>query len=160
MPRIFIAFVCAFSLIATAAIAKEFSSVEEQMSSREFKEAGLEKLTPQELAALNAWIRTNQPASGSSVAYDRHSDDLKRIGFDDSDARDDISSNIIGEFKGFGGGTILKLENGQNWQVTDGELRGIKTMTNPKVTIRPGLLGGWRLQVDGYNAVAKVRRIE
>ncbi|MGH8106492.1 MAG: hypothetical protein ACREO1_09050 [Arenimonas sp.] len=159
MPRIFIAFVCAFSLIATTAIAKEFSSIEEQMSSREFKASGLEKLSPEELAALNAWIRTHQPTSGS-VAYDRHADDLKRIGFDDSDAREEITSNIIGVFKGFGSGTILRLENGQNWQVSDGELRGIKAMTNPKVTIRPGLIGGWRLQVEGYNAVAKVRRIE
>jgi len=159
MPRIFIAFVCAFSLLATSAIAKEFSSVEEQMSSREFKAAGLEKLSPEELAALNAWIRTNQP-TGSSGVYDRAADDRKRIGFDDSDARDDISSNIIGDFTGFGGGTIIKLENGQVWQVTDGELRGIKTLSNPKVSIRPGLIGGWRLQVEGYNAVAKVKRLQ
>lgn len=159
MPRIFIAFVCAFSLIATSAIAKEFSSVEEQMSSREFKAAGLEKLSPEELAALNAWIRTNQPTAAAG-SYDRAADDRKRIGFDDSAARDDISSNIIGDFKGFGGGTVLKLENGQVWQVVGGELAGIKAMSNPKVSIRPGLMGGWRLQVEGYNAVAKVKRIQ
>lgn len=159
MPRIFIAFVCAFSLIATSAIAKEFSSVEEQMSSREFKSAGLEKLSPEELAALNAWIRTNQPTA-STGSYDRAADDRKRIGFDDSEARDDITSNIIGDFKGFGGGTILKLENGQIWQVTGGELAGIKVMSNPKVTIRPGLMSGWRLQVEGYNSIAKVKRIQ
>jgi len=160
MPRIFIAFVCAFSLIATAAIAKEFSSVEEQMSSRDFKAAGLEKLSPEELSALNAWIRNNPSTSGAGVVYNRAADDRVRIGFDDSDVRDVITSNIIGEFKGFGGGTILKLENGQTWQVTGGELGGIKAMTNPKVTIRPGLIGGWRLQVDGYNSVAKVNRIK
>ncbi len=160
MPRIFIAFVCAFSLIATAAIAKEFSSVEEQMSSREFKAAGLDKLSPEELAALNAWIRSNQPTMGSGVPYNRAQDDLVRIGFDDSDARDLITSNIIGEFKGFGAGTRLKLENGQVWRVESGELDGIKAMTNPKVTIRPGLIGGWRLQVEGYNSVAKVKRVQ
>ena len=33
-------------------------------------------------------------------------------------------------------------------------------MTNPKVSIRPGLIGGWRLQVDGYNSVAKVKRVQ
>lgn len=159
MPRIFIAFVCAFSLFATSAIAKEFSSVEEQMSSREFKAAGLDKLTPEELAALNNWIRTNQPAA-QYVVYDRAADDRKNIGFLSSDAREVISSNIVGEFKGFGGGTILKLENGQVWQVTGGQLEGIKALTNPRVTIRPGLIGGWNLQVEGYNSVAKVKRIE
>jgi hypothetical protein len=159
MPRIFIAFVCAFSLIATAAIAKEFSSVEEQMSSREFKSAGLDKLSPEELAALNAWIRANQPTGGSGVPYNRAQDDLVRIGFDDSEAREIITSNVIGEFKGFGRGTRIKLENGQIWQVESGELDGISAMTNPKVTIRPGLIGGWRLQVEGYNSVAKVKRV-
>jgi hypothetical protein len=159
MPRIFIAFVCAFSLLATAAIAKEFSSVEEQMTSRDFKAAGLDKLSPEELAALNAWIRSNQPTSGSGVAYNRTQDNLVRIGFDDSEARDLITSNVIGEFKGFSGGTVLKLENGQTWRVESGELSGIKAMTNPKVTIRPGLIDGWRLQVEGYNSVAKVKRV-
>ncbi len=160
MPRIFIAFVCAFSLIATAAIAKEFSSVEEQMSSRDFKAAGLEKLSPEELAALNAWIRSNPSTSGAGVVYNRAADDRVRIGFDDSEAREVVTSNIIGEFKGFGGGTTLKLENGQTWQVESGDLSGIKAMSNPKVTIRPGLIGGWRLQVEGYNSVAKVKRVE
>ena len=160
MPRIFIAFVCAFSLLATAAIAKEFSSVEEQMSSRDFKAAGLEKLSPEELAALNAWIRSNPSTSGAGVVYNRAADDRVRIGFEDSGAREVVTSNIIGEFKGFGGGTTLKLENGQTWQVESGELTGIKAMSNPKVTIRPGLIGGWRLQVDGYNSVAKVKRVQ
>jgi hypothetical protein len=160
MPRIFIAFVCAFSLIATAAIAKEFSSVEEQMTSRDFKAAGLEKLSPEELAALNAWIRSNASTSGAGVVYNRAADDLVRIGFEDSSARDDVNSNILGEFTGFEVGTRLKLENGQIWQVTGGDLTGIKTMTNPKVSIRAGLIGGWRLQVEGYNSVAKVKRVK
>jgi len=161
MPRIFIAFVCAFSLLATAAIAKEFSSVEEQMSSRDFKAAGLDKLSPEELAALNAWIRTNHPNSGSGAVYDRKADDLVRIGFEDSDAREVIVSNLIGEFKGWSGGYLFKLENGQEWRMVEpSELSGIKKMMNPKVTIRPGLLGGWRLTVEGYNTFAKVERIK
>ena len=160
MPRIFIAFVCAFFLIATAAIAKEFSSVEEQMSSREFKSAGLDKLSPEELAALNAWIRTNQP-SGVSYTARPTSEDPARIGLKGSEVRELITTNVIGVVKGFSGGTIFKMENGQTWQVDSGELAGIKAMTNPKVTIRPAIIGdGWRLQIEGYNTVAKVRRVE
>jgi hypothetical protein len=158
MPRIFIAFVCAFSLITTAAIAKEFSSVEEQMSSRDFKAAGLEKLSPAELAALNSWIRSNPSTTGA--VYNRAAEDRVRVGFNDSESRDVVTSNIVGEFKGFSGGSTFKLDNGQVWQVESGELVGIKAMTNPKVTIRPGLVGGWRLQVDGYNSVAKVKRVQ
>ena len=106
---------------------------------------------------MNAWIRTNQPSGG---AYNSSQDNLVRIGFNDSDARELITSNVIGEFKGFNSGTIIKLENGQTWRVESGELEGIKAMSNPKVTIRPGMIGGWRLQVEGYNSVAKVKRVE
>jgi hypothetical protein len=45
-------------MIAAAGAAQQpFSTVEEQMTGKEFNAAGLEKLTPDELSALNEWIR-------------------------------------------------------------------------------------------------------
>jgi hypothetical protein len=35
-----------------------------------------------------------------------------------------------------------------------------RTMENPRVTITPGFLGSWRLQVEGYNKTIQVRRVE
>ena len=40
-----------------------FSSLEEQMTGQDFKAAGLDKLTPQELEALNGWIRRRSLAT-------------------------------------------------------------------------------------------------
>ena len=51
--------------------AEGFSSLEEQMSGKEFTATGLNKLTPEELDALNGWIRSHsvatldQPKAGS-----------------------------------------------------------------------------------------------
>jgi hypothetical protein len=160
MRRLFLTCAIAFSFTASTLMAAEFSSVEEQMSAREFKEAGLDKLSADELAALNAWLKNKQPAVGQ--VYNRAADDKVRVGFSDSGSRDTVVSNIIGEFKGWSGGTTFNLENGQVWQqVESGQLVGIKAMTNPKVTISPSLLGNsWKLQVQGYNSVVRVKRIK
>src|SRR5688572_10963425 len=40
-----------------------FSSLEERMSHADFKAAGLDKLTPEELAALNEWLRQRGEAA-------------------------------------------------------------------------------------------------
>jgi hypothetical protein len=160
MRRLFLTCVIALSFTASTLMAAEFSSVEEQMSAREFKDAGLDKLSAEELAALNAWIKNKRPAAGQ--VYDRTTDDKVRVGFNDSNNKDVVVSNIIGEFKGWGGGTTFNLENGQVWQqVEAGELAGIKAMMNPKVTISPPLLGSnWKLQVQGYNSTVRVKRIK
>jgi hypothetical protein len=159
MRRLFLTCVIALSLTATTLMAAEFSSVEEQMSAREFKDAGLDKLSAEELAALNAWIKNKRPAAGQ--VYDRVADDKVRVGFENSEARDVVATNFLGEFKGWEGDAIFKLENGQVWQQAEsGSLKGIKTMQNPKITIRPGMLGAWYLQVEGYNKSIKVKRIK
>lgn len=43
--------------------AEGFSTLEEQMSGKEFSAAGLDKLTPQELDSLNGWIRRHSLAT-------------------------------------------------------------------------------------------------
>lgn len=70
--------VLALSLHCTVHAAEGFSTLEERMSGKEFKETGLGKLTEAELSALNDWLRrhsvatlenvTARPASGTSVS--------------------------------------------------------------------------------------------
>ena len=52
------AFAIAFAIsLSVAASAAEFSSLEERMSQTQFHDAGLDKLSPQELKNLNDWLR-------------------------------------------------------------------------------------------------------
>jgi hypothetical protein len=82
-------------------------SIQELMTQQQFRVAGLQKLSPQELAALDRWltefavelIEISQtaaptPTTNSSV----------------------IESRINGEFTGWTGETIFRLQNGQIWQ--------------------------------------------
>lgn len=128
------------------------------MTAAEFKAAGLDKLTPEELAALNAFIaeevgRGNLPAATPAAEDTRGF--LRRT---DTPA-DAIVSSIAGEFRGWDGrGQRLTLENGQVWEIVDGTRLKIMTV-NPTIIIEPGSFGSWELRVDGWNTRAKVRRI-
>lgn len=135
-----------------------FSSLEERMTGKEFTEAGLDKLTPEELAALNRWIRQRSVADYryEGPAEGAESDGPVPI---DRMPNERIDSRIVGTFEGWTGDTEFVLENGMVWEQTGNDRYRMRVMENPEVTIRPGLLGGWELQVEGYNVRTKVRRI-
>lgn len=145
------------------------ANVEQQMSADEFKAAGLDKLSPQELAALNTWLQRKvgqETAKAVEVAQEVAKEEgrkevvEKNRGFFDFGSTEAIKSNIVGEFKGFADGRKYTLANGQVWEQTEAAtLAGVKK-TDPKVTIKPGVFNTWFLKIDGYNTAAKVRRIK
>ncbi len=134
-----------------------------QMTTEEFKAAGLEKLSAQELAALNAWLQGKvQQAATSAIEQAREEGRqeviVKNRGFFDFGSNEPITSTLAGEFAGFGKGRQYTLENGQVWdQTDDARVSGVRKQS-PKVKITPGLMGVWYLQVEGVNTRAKVRR--
>ncbi len=148
----------------TSAQSPALSSLEERMTSAEFREAGLEKLSPEELAALNAWLRDNIAGTTSvrSAAQVIEEHQASRVGFADYAGSGSVSSSIVGEFRGWGGpGEQITLANGQVWETVAGTsaLRGIR-VENPTVRITRGFMSRWFLKIDGYNNQATVRRIK
>jgi hypothetical protein len=143
-----------FSLAAGSAFAQQFSTLEERMTYAEFKAAGLEKLTAEELAALNSWL------AGKSRVAATPAQDTR--GFEGRASPDGaVVSSIPGTFKGWKGkGDRFTLANGQVWEVTDSGTRLSVTLENPTVTIERGMLDAWSLRVEGYNARARVKRIK
>ena len=147
-------------LVPAAALAQDFSSLEERMTYSEFKAAGLDKLTEAELAALNAWLRNRAPVTPSSQVAGQSQGD--RRGFAESPATTDaIKSRILGAFKGWEGtSSEFVLENGMVWKSSDPSARLAVNLTDPMVTLTPGFLGAWYLRVEGYNQQVRVKRIE
>ena len=67
------------------------------------------------------------------------------------DQTDQITSRILGEFKGWSGYTEFQLENGQVWkQSSEGLL--IVRINNPTVTIKKSFFGTYNLNVVGVNS--------
>lgn len=164
--------------------------VRDLMTVSQFTAAGLDKLTKQQLAALNAWLseyltglctsppaqtrtQTGAPAistTGAVVTPKGSPEQVQSPGTGSeaattfgappkqpSSTTSQIESRIIGDFHGWTGDTIFRLENGQVWkQAGPGYFE--TNLKNPKVLIKK-LMIGYVLIVDGYSKEVFVRRI-
>ena len=173
----------ALSLAPTLLLADEFSTLEESMTLDQFRNAGLEQLSPEQLQFLNRWLQqhgdmprsvsqpaapsqpvaantSSQTASSQPAPAPQQSEDQMGFAPKDSD-RTEIHSSIDGEFDGWAGNgkTRFKLANGQVWQqVGTGEF--VHHAVNPTVDIKPKSMGSWKLYVEGINRGVKVKRIK
>jgi hypothetical protein len=154
----------ALSIGASLWAAEGFSTLEEQMTGKEFTAAGLDKLSDQELAALNAWIRARTPetlvAASAGAAASTLVTTEDRRGFEDDEDRNPINSRIVGRFNGWDGQTVFKLENGMIWEQVDKDKFYVKEIENPVVLIDPSMFGRWHLSIEGHDAECRVKRIQ
>jgi len=173
-------FTLMFSFHLAAQAQEAFSTLEERMSGKEFKETGLSKLTDAELATLNEWVRSHsvatlenasaRPASTASTAtaasYAGATTDSRGFenqpqmnsddGFDDT-----IHSNIVGTFIGWSGtDTEFTLANGMVWKQVEGDTFNVKATENAEITVKKSMMGAWRLSMVGYNNTVRVKRIK
>ena len=72
---------------------------------------------------------------------------------------DQITSRILGEFKGWSGNSEFQLENGQVWKQSSAGLLIVR-INNPTVTIKKSFFGTYTLNVEGVNSSIKVRRTQ
>ena len=67
-----------------------------------------------------------------------------------------LEARLVGDFKGWTGKTVFRLDNGQVWrEVEDGRLRFKK---GQKVRIELGLLSTYKLHIVGRKLSVKVKR--
>ncbi len=159
-----ISFAVCLSLAAPLAIAQQFSSVEERMSSADFKSAGLDKLSPDELARLNAFVKheveTHAAQTRQAVLREESDAAAARIGFKNYQGETEaITSTIPGDFRGWTGHETFTLANGQAWRITDGS-DFVVHLTNPVVHIIPGFMDSWNMHIEGYGTTVKVERVK
>ena len=149
-------------LIACTLPAFAQQGIEQQMTPEEFKAAGLDKLSADELSRLNAWLNrtiSTETVKAATEAKKKVEDDNR--GFFNFGKTDPIVSKIAGEFRGFARGRNYTLQNGQVWKQTDeSTLVGVRG-TDLEVKINPGMVGNvWYMAIQGYNTRAKVERVK
>ncbi len=147
--------------------AEGFSSLEEQMSGKEFTTAGLDKLSQAELDALNNWIRRHSvatlesPRAGTASAETAAvAQDRRGMKSEKEEERTTITSRIVGNFSGWDGQTVFKLENGMIWLQADKDKFYTEELENPVVLIKPGMFGTWKLYIEDFGSHCKVKRIQ
>ncbi|MBD9436822.1 hypothetical protein IB223_12030 [Pseudoxanthomonas sp. PXM03] len=138
--------------------AREYVAIEKRLSADQMKATGLDQLTGQQLDLLNRLLSDDQQAVVKAAREDSATK-VRGASFSDEGVKS-ISSALVGELRGWTRGTELTLANGQRWRVTEGDYTSMKRISNANVTITPGLVGGWYLQVEGHVPRPKVTRID
>jgi hypothetical protein len=143
-------------LVAATTVGAQSQSptLEERMSQAEFRDAGLGKLSPAELAHLNGWLQAHGEGKVKYVSAGG-----APLFYPDQSARDTVEDHIVGTFIGWRGKTVFKLDNGQEWQQAESGVYNAGTFPHPVVRIKPMLLGSWLMYVDGCGCSVRVQRI-
>ncbi|MFK3646914.1 hypothetical protein ACI2IY_00560 [Lysobacter enzymogenes] len=148
-----------FALAAAAHGAeRSYVPLQQRLSAEQLKATGLDTLSAQQIQLLDQLLSQDHASAVAETAKQVRSE---RRGLLDRDPAEPLVSKLkAGEFRGWSSGTVLELENGQRWRVIEGSLFLGKPIPAPKVTIRPGLMGGWYLEAEGQMQKAKVKRVE
>jgi hypothetical protein len=116
-------------------------SIQQMMTPEEFKAAGLNKLSPEELQKLDAWLQgyrqvTEKKATARAAKVERTKMDL-------------LVSRVDGTFNGLTGRTVIRLEDGTVWKQANADDR-----YRPKITDHPAAavihgIFGYKMQIEG-----------
>src|SRR6266446_5818104 len=150
--------VLSLSVIAlTAKQANEFNlRIEQVMTSQELVNTGVSNLTTLQRRALDAWLNRytgRVVAVASKTSSERYSPPVLSSHCDPA-----IESTIAGDFNGWEGETIFKLDNGEIWQQAEYAYM-YSYSYRPEVTIyHTG--GGCRMKVEDEDETILVKRIK
>ena len=130
---------------ARAAREKMSDDIQQIMTPEEFKAAGLNKLSPEELAKLNAWLQgyrqvTEQAAEKKATAREAKVERTKM---------DLLVSRVDGTFDGLTGRTLIRLEDGTVWKQANADDRyRSKNTDHPAAAVIHGIFG-YKMQIEG-----------
>ena len=135
-----------------AAGAETFPGVQTLMSAEEFEASGLDKLSPEEIKALNQWL-VRYTAGDAQVLVDTV-EEIKEV-----ERTQEIFASVEGDFEGWTGNTVIRLDNGQVWKQ---RRRGnyFHKGDDNRVRITKNFMGFYKLEMVSSGKSVQVERIE
>lgn len=142
--------VCGISMLH----AQSAGNLQQRMSSDEFKAAGLDKLSPQELQNLDSWLNAHAKVTTKVIGVNG-----QPVFYPNPAKRSKILDHIAGHFSGWQGNNEYKLDNGQVWKQNSSDSPLCLKSDHPSVKVKPSLFGNWTMYVSGCNGDAEVVRM-
>lgn len=149
----------AVSLISLRVLCAEgdFPGLEKTMDSDTYDRAGLRKLSSEERAVLDEYIRSyvfgKQKAAATVAATEAVNKAMQEHKVEPPQITE---SRMVGTFKGVGPRTVFKLENGEVWKPTNGETSPSPAIENPRVIIYKDW-AGYKMFIEGASTI-RVKR--
>ena len=131
-----------FAKPAGAAREEISGSIQQMMTPEEFKAAGLDKLSPEELQKLDAWLQGYRQVA-EQVAEKKATARAERT------KMDLIVSRVDGSFLGLTGRTVIRLEDGTVWRQANADDRyRAKVTDHPAAAVIHGVFG-YKMRIEG-----------
>ena len=151
--------IAVFALLSVAVSAAQaadeagsFPGIKALMSPQEYEEAGIGRLTPAELGALNQWL-VRYTAEDAPVMLISDEEVKQAV------IEQEIISVIQQPFTGWSGDTVFTLENGQVWQQRrSGNYHYVGN--HPEVKINKNFLGFFRMELLESGKAVLVKRLK
>ena len=123
----------------------ESGGLQQQMTPEEFKAAGLEKLTPQELAKLNSWIQGNRETAVQTAVTATEKKATQR---EKQVKLSLIVSRVDGVWNGIAPGEVVQLEDGSKWKLANKDEHYGGYADHPAVAVYKAGIFGWKMRVS------------
>jgi hypothetical protein len=133
-----------FSFTKPAGAAQEeiSGSIQQMMTPEEFRAAGLNKLSPEELQKLDAWLQGYRQVAEKNA-------EKKATARAERPKMDLIVSRVDGTFNGLTGRTLIRLEDGTVWKQANADDRYRSKVTDhPAAAVIHGVFG-YKMQIEG-----------
>ncbi len=147
-----------FGGVIITAQQRHILSMEEVMTKSELTESGVASLSPAQRNALDAWLNRYTAHVIQIVATSEHSAPAPKSDTSSGRCIPAIESAIDGEFNGWDGETIFKLNNGQIWQQAEYDYM-YSYSYSPGVTIY-STQSGCRMKVEDEDETILVKRLK
>lgn len=129
--------------------APEKKSIRDTMTPEEFKAAGLDKLSKEELKNLDAKLQGATHAAEAKAA-EKAATQAKNQAEVDQIKKAIIFSRVDGEFHGITGHTVIRLENGTTWkQAMSTDHFPANVTDHPRVAVLHDIMFGYKMRVEG-----------
>jgi hypothetical protein len=166
-------------ILALAFVTPAFAeaSFTKTLSPQDFAAAGLGKLTPEELSALDSLVHARQSGAVAVAKVETAKEVAQtvRVQVQAEDKKEDekkasagffdrfkvtlkpgteiqyttLDATIVPPYEGYEKGTILTLDNGQRWAVADDSDDYHSTSKPVHVHIYPGSMGSFFMEIEG-----------
>ncbi len=130
----------------------DFPGVRSLMTPEQFRAAGLDKLTPEQIEALDDWLIRYTVGEAETVRAT--SEEVKEV-----EEEFEVTARIKQPFKGWTGDTVFYLDNGQIWkQRVDGRYQ--YSGDDTRVSISKGLFGNHNMKLLAAGKSIGVKRVK
>jgi hypothetical protein len=127
--------------------------LQDMMTAKEFKDAGLEKLSAEELQNLNAWLqgyrRTTETKATEKATAEVTAEVTKKVKAETRRSLDTVETRVDGAVPHLTGHSIIKLEDGSMWKQANPEDRyASPPIDHPKAVVTHTMFG-YKMRISG-----------